>query len=174
MEQYGWMPGRYPAVIKSYDAIRRTCRVDITGLTTGGDVFPEAEIEYPVGDKSNHERWATEIEFLPNDTVWVSFIGGDPRYPIITGYRNPRAGNRQGWRKWHHENIEMIADGQVIVTAGSEITLKAPNVTINANKTRCTGDFHADGDVTAGAISLKEHKHDGVRSGDSLTGKPKG
>ena len=56
--------------------MRRICRLEIPGLTDGADTLPEAEIEYPVGD-----------------TVWVAFIGGDPRYPIITGSRNPQAGN---------------------------------------------------------------------------------
>ena len=61
---YGLMQGRYPAIVRSYDQARRTCRVEIPGLTDGADTLPEAEIEYPVGD-----------------TVWIAFIGGDPRYP---------------------------------------------------------------------------------------------
>ena len=43
--EYGLMPGRYPAIVKTYSQARRTCRVEIPGLTDGGDVLPEAEIE---------------------------------------------------------------------------------------------------------------------------------
>ncbi|MBH2020063.1 MAG: hypothetical protein I8H91_11075 [Burkholderiales bacterium] len=48
MSEYGAMPGRYPAIVKTYNAARRTCRVEIPGLTEGGDVLPEAELEYPL------------------------------------------------------------------------------------------------------------------------------
>ena len=68
---YGLMPGRYPAIVKSYNQARRTCRIEIPGLTDGGDVLPEAEIEYPIGDKSRVGANETEIEITPGDTVWV-------------------------------------------------------------------------------------------------------
>ncbi len=122
--EYGLMPGRYPAIVKTYNQARRTCRVEIPGLTDGGDVLPEAEIEYPIGDKSRAGQYETEIEILAGDTVWVSFIGGDPRYPIITGYRNPQAGNSVDWRRWHHKNIEHIADQLMIELAGGDIRNK--------------------------------------------------
>lgn len=58
-------------------------------------------------------------------------------------------------------------NGNIDIKTAGTVTVDAPNV-------RITGDLHVDGDVTAGNISLRNHKHDGVRSGDSLTGKPKG
>jgi len=136
---YGLLPGRYPAVVRSYDQARRTCRIEIPGLTDGADVFPEAEIEYPIGDKSRSGANATELEISAGDTVWVSFIGGDPRYPVITGYRNPQSGNSANWRRWHHANIEMLADGTIrlavgsseIVMTGSGIKLKADRIDLN-------------------------------------------
>jgi len=127
MDKYGYMPGRYPAVVRSYDQQRRTCRVEMPDLTEGGDVLPEAEIEYSIGDKSRLGQYETEIEILPGDTVWISFIGGDSRYPIITGYRNPQAGNSVDWRRWHHENIEFLANVLINALAGSDIRLKAGN-----------------------------------------------
>jgi len=57
---YGLMPGRYPAIVRSYNQARRTCRVEIPGLTDGADVLPEAEIEYPIGDKSRAGANTTE------------------------------------------------------------------------------------------------------------------
>jgi len=128
---YGLMPGRYPAIVKSYNQARRTCRIEIPGLTDGGDVLPEAEIEYPIGDKSRAGTNTTEIEITPGDTVWVAFIGGDPRYPIITGYRNPQSGNSADWRRWHHANIELIADAEMrLVVGGTSVVITPAGITI--------------------------------------------
>ena len=130
---YGLMPGRYPAIVRSYNQARRTCRVEIPGLTDGADVLPEAEIEYPIGDKSRAGANTTEIEMLAGDTVWVAFLAGDPRYPIITGYRNPQAGNSADLRRWHHANMELLADGTMRLAVGpSEIILTPDGIVINA------------------------------------------
>lgn len=138
----GNLAGRYPAIVNSYDAARRTCRVNIPGISSGGDINIEAEIEYPLGDKSRAGKWNTEIEIFAGDTVWVDFIGGDPSYPVITGYRNPQIGNGSEWRRWHHKNIELNADKSMIVKAGESIlaiadksvTIKAgESILINAN-----------------------------------------
>lgn len=133
--QYGILPGRYPAVVRSYDKAKRTCRIEIPGLTDGADVLPEAEIEYAIGDKSAHDTYPTEIEILPGDTVWISFIGGDPRYPIITGYRNPQSGNVSDWRRIHHPNIEFLADGTIRLKVGSsEILMTADSIKLTAGR----------------------------------------
>jgi len=153
---YGLMPGRYPAIVKTYSQARRTCRVEIPGLTDGGDVMPEAEIEYPIGDKSRAGANATEIEITPGDTVWIAFIGGDPRYPIITGYRNPQTGNSTDWRRWHHANMELLADtlmrliagGDVLIKSGTHVTVQAPSITLDAPETTCTGNLTVDGKLT--------------------------
>ena len=129
--EYGLMPGRYPAIVKTYNQARRTCRIEIPGLTDGGDVLPEAEIEYPIGDKSRAGTNTTEIEITPGDTVWVAFIGGDPRYPIITGCRNPQSGNSADWRRWHHANIELIADAEMrLVVGGTSVVITPDGITI--------------------------------------------
>jgi hypothetical protein len=132
-ESYGLLPGRYPAIVRAYDAPARLCRVEIPGLTDGGDVLPLAEIEYSIGDKSRNGANATEIEIAPGDTVWVAFIGGDARYPVITGYRNPQVGNSIDWRRWHHVNVELLADGTMRLAVGaSEIVLTPGNITISS------------------------------------------
>ena len=128
---YGLMPGRYPAIVRSYNQARRTCRVEIPGLTAGADVLPEAEIEYPIGDKARAGANTTEIEMLAGDTVWVAVLAGDPRYPIITGYRNPQAGNSADWRRWHHANIELVADAEMrLVVGGTRVVIKPDGITI--------------------------------------------
>jgi hypothetical protein len=130
---YGFWPGRYPAIVKEYDAAKRTCRVEIPGVTDGGDVFPIAEIEYPIGDKTKAGAHCSEIEILVGDTVWISFIGGDARYPIITGWRNPETGNGIDWRRWHHKNIEILGDDKIRIAVGqSEIILMPSNIYINS------------------------------------------
>lgn len=154
--EYGLMPGRYPAIVKTYNQARRTCRIEIPGLTDGGDVLPEAEIEYPIGDKSRAGTNTTEIEITPGDTVWVAFIGGDPRYPIITGYRNPQSGNSADWRRWHHANMELLADtlmkliagGDVLIKSGTHVTVQAPSITLDAPQTTCTGKLTVNGLLT--------------------------
>ncbi len=118
MTEYGSMPGRYPAIVRTYNQARRTCRIEIPGLTDGGEVLPEAEIEYPIGDKARMGQYETELEILPGDTVWISFIGGDPRYPIITGYRNPQTGNSADWRRYHHKNSEVLTDEMMHFESG--------------------------------------------------------
>lgn len=161
MNEYGLMPGRYPAVVVSYDWQKRTCRIEIPGLTDGGDVMPEAEIEYPIGDKSRLGNYTTEIEIWPGDTVWVAFIGGDPRYPVITGYRNPHAGNSGDWRRWHHKNIELSADTNIVIQAGGSVTIKAGSVLIESDS------------LTHNGVNVGDtHIHGGVLPGPSDTSTP--
>ena len=149
---YGLMPGRYPAVVKEYLAAKRACRIEIPGITDGYDVLPEAEIEYPIGDKSKSGAHSTEIEIVPGDTVWIAFIGGDPRYPIITGWRNPQTGNSVNWRRWHHANVEILADavmrliagGDMLLKSDTKITVEAPQVIVNCE----TAEVNASSSVT--------------------------
>lgn len=179
MREYGVLPGRYPAIVDSYDAAKRTCRVSIPGVTDGGDVLPEAEIEYPIGDKSLSGPHATEIEIVRGDTVWISFIGGDPRYPVITGWRNPQAGNGVDWRRWHHANIEIMADvlmrlvsgGDMLAKSETAVTVDAPETTITGNLT-VLGSVTISGDgVTHGGVNIgKTHKHGDVAAGAAVSG----
>lgn len=184
----GYLPGIYPAMVTEYLQARRTCRVEIPGLTDGGDVMPEAEIEYSIGDKSRDGTNTTEIEILPGDPVWVAFMGGDSRYPVVTGYRNPRAGNSAGWRRWHHANMELLADqvmryiagGDFLIQSGTQVTVKAPKVLIDSPETETTGNLTVGGNatfnggkVTHGGKNIgKDHKHTGVQSGSAQSGPP--
>lgn len=134
----GLLHGKWPAVIQSYDPGTRQCIISIDGQTNGGDDGLQAEIEYPIGDKSRHGT-QTEIEILAGDLVWVEFIQGDPRAPLITGWRNPTIGNSSGWRRYHHKNIQLLADDEmrlesgksVHIEAGDSILLKVGGSTIN-------------------------------------------
>lgn len=107
--------GLWPGVVSSYNPSSRTCRVEIPGVTDGSDVRPEAVFMNPLGDNAA----STEIRIQPGDPVWLMFEGGDPRFPIITGYRTPRSGNPVGWRRWHHANIQLTADSEFLITVGA-------------------------------------------------------
>lgn len=138
----GLIVGKWPAVVVSYDKDSRECRVSVPGITDGGDEALLAEIEYPVGDKSKAGEFSTDILMLPGDTVWVEFLGGDPRYPIITGHRNPQTGNGTDWRRFHQANIELLAQQvmnmiaqNMLLDAGQTMVLKAPVIQIQGGST---------------------------------------
>lgn len=126
-------PGLYPGIVRGYDPDTRMMPVEIPGITDGATQLPLAEIQYSIGDKSANSAHDTEIEILASDLVWIMFENGDERYPIITGYRNPRSGNPSGTRRWHHANIELNADTQVHVIAGDNMVIDTKTLTINAS-----------------------------------------
>lgn len=132
------MQGKWPGIIRKFDTVARQYRVEIPGVTDGADVLPLAEMEYPIGDKSKHEKFATEIEILEGDKVWLEFERGDPRYPIITGYRNDRSVNSTEWRRWHHANIELNAgtdgSGDIYLKAGARVHIVAPTIFAECEK----------------------------------------
>lgn len=161
----------YPAIIRKVDRDRREVRVEIPPYTDGAGELPIAEICYPIGDDSRD----TEIRLVEGREVWVSFIAGDPRRPLITGFRNPNVGNVVGMRRWNHDSFEINADQVFTVNAGTKIALvvggssliitagaiqqlaKAlgieATVTIKGAATQTGGDFTSDG------ISVQHHKH---------------
>ena len=120
----GLLYGKWPAIVTAYNAVTRECHIAIEGQTNGGEDHLLAEIEYPIGDKSRHATM-TEIEILVGDMVWVEFIQGDPRAPLITGWRNPIVGNSLGWRRWHHKNVQTLADDDMRLDSGKTIHIEA-------------------------------------------------
>lgn len=113
--------GKWPGIVREYVRDRREIRVEIPGITDGAEELPLAQIEYAIGDKSRH----TEVRILEGDEVWLEFQCGDPRYPIITGWRCPNVGNVTMYRRWHHENIESDADQTQKHTSGTTYTIEA-------------------------------------------------
>lgn len=149
------LPSLWPGEVASYNAQRRTCRVRIPGITDGSDLLPEAVFCNPLGDRAD----VTEIRMDAGDPVWLMFEGGDPRFPIITGYRTPREGNPAGWRRWRHANIEISADGV--------LRINAQTVEINANV------VISGGGVTHNGTNIGDsHTHPGITPGPASTGGP--
>lgn len=150
------LPSLWPGVVVSYDRAERTARVSIPGVTDGTDTLPEAVFSNPLGDRAD----ITEIRIDAGDAVWLMFEGGDPRFPIITGYRTPRAGNPIDWRRWRHANMELTADGV--------LRLNATTVQINADAVQI-----ASGSLTHNGTNVGDtHTHSGITSGPASTGTP--
>lgn len=154
---------KYPAVVMSYDANTRLAKIKLEPLDDGADTQLEAELCYPLGDKSN-----TAIEVLAGDFVWVEFEQGDPRYPIIVGYRNKRTGNDDLTRRYHHHgNFEILADNLIkikgnvkVIVESATVEVIATTVNVTASNTNInslvniTGNTSITGNLAvAGAIS---------------------
>ena len=154
---------KYPAVVMSYDANTRLAKIKLEPLDDGADTQLDAELLYPLGDKSN-----TAIEVLAGDFVWVEFEQGDPRYPIIVGYRNKRIGNDDLTRRYHHHgNFEILADNLIkikgnvkVIVESATVEVIATTVNVTASNTNITslvnitGNTSITGNLTvAGAIS---------------------
>jgi len=161
---------KYPAVVVSYDGGTRLAKVKLEPLDEGADTALDAELLYPLGDKSN-----TAIEVLANDFVWVEFEAGDPRYPIIVGYRNKREGNDDTTRRYHHHgsfeiladniikikgDVKVIVESQTVEVTAPTVTVTATTVTVTATNTNITSLVNITGNTSitgnlavAGAIS---------------------
>lgn len=178
-----------PGFVESYNAATRRCRVSIPGVTDGAEVFPEAMLSYPIGDKSEH----TDIRILAGDRVWLDFVNGDPRFPIITGFRPKETDNAVDWRRLHHANIELQADDDVSVIAGGTVTIDAAGqvaiegatITLRGTTITLDGAVTVTGALTwqagmtgTGAATVNgknvgsTHTHAGVQTGGGNTGAP--
>lgn len=84
--------------------------------------------------------------------------------------------------------VEVAAGGDITATTTGSMTINAPAITLNGNVTingnlsqgmgedggtaTMLGPVNVTNDVTASGISVKNHTHSGVQSGNSNTGKP--
>lgn len=147
------LPSRWPGEVVSYDTARRVCRVRIPGITDGSTEFPEATIEQPIGDKSEH----TEIRILPGDRVWLAFECSDVRFPIVTGFRAKETGNETAYRRFHHANIELTADGVLRLNAA---TIEINGATTINGATAINGSVATVGTLTNNTKAVgSTHKH---------------
>jgi hypothetical protein len=156
----------YPATVKSYDANTRTVRIEIPPLTYGAQTLPEAVICYGIGDKADH----TEIRILAGDKVWVQFINGDARFPMVIGYRAPETNNANEWRKFHHANFRFDAiTGEFVINAAGQVRIEsasAINIIAKTAINLTAPAINISGAVTIVGGSLT---HNGKNVGDSHT-----
>lgn len=184
----GLILGRWPGVVSSYNPATRECTVLVPGMTNGAAAEYPAEISYPVGDKSKAGEFSTDILMLPGDDVWLEFIGGDSRYPVIVGQRNAKIGNGTGWRRLHQANMELLATHVMNLIAGGVITIKSDVlVKIDAPETQTTGNLTVGGGLSVEggggkassingsfAIQGDELTHNGSNIGSTHTHKEQG
>ena len=174
--------GNYtPGFVESYDAATRRARVRIPGVTDGAEKFPEAELCYPLGDKSEH----TEIRVQAGDRVWLDFVNGDARFPIVTGFRPKSSDNALQWRRWHSENIELQADndikifatgGKIEVLSNGQTKLTASEVLIVAPVIKLQGPVQAlqglavTGTLTNNGVNVgSTHRHTELGDGNAVS-----
>lgn len=111
----------YPAIVREYDREARQCRVEIPGLTDGAEALPLAECLQPLGDRTTQN----EIRIVAGDEVFIQFLQGDQRFPIIVGFRAKNTGNSVGTRHFEQDNINTEADQTQTHTAGTTYTIEA-------------------------------------------------
>lgn len=169
--------GIYPAIIEEYlGGDSRMVMVNVPGLTDGM-THAEAVLSVPVGDRPE----LTEQRILAADKCWVQFQGGDPRYPVVTGYRTPETGSQEGWRRWAHTNIETAADEESNHTAATYTITATDSITftVGGSSFQLTSSGFAlvgavtqtGGDITSDGISVQSHTH--LENGQgSQTAKP--
>jgi len=63
------------------------------------------------------------------------------------------------------------AQGAVTVVSPASVTVDSPTTTVTGNL-QVNGNIHSDGDTVAGAVSLQNHVHSGVRGGPDKSGPP--
>lgn len=111
--------GKYPAVIHSYNEAAKRCMIEIPGMTDGS--YIEAELSFPLSDSSTH----TSLRILEGDLCWIEFVGGDPKFPLITGFRPKNSGSVVDYRRFHHKHFETDADETQKHTAGTTYRIEA-------------------------------------------------
>lgn len=146
------LPSLVPGFVESVEDNResRIIRVSFSPYTDGASEWPEAQMCYPMGDDSDN----TEIRIVTGKPVWLAFLGGDPRCPIIMGARPIQSGNEQSTRRWNHDNFELNADQDYTLNAGQTITLQAGqqiNLVVGGSTVTVTPDSVS---IKSGTINL--------------------
>jgi phage gp45-like len=109
---------------------------------------------------------------LPGADAFVAFPMGDRSGGVViaTGDRRYRLQSLAAGEVALYDDL-----GHIVKLSRSGISIDGGghNLTIaNTPKVTIAGDLEATGDVKAGTVSLKQHKHTGVSTGAALTGVP--
>lgn len=160
------------AKILSYNAIARTAKVHIHGMTDGASEGLTATFAYPVGDSDQD----TEREILTGEDVYVFFENGEDSRPVIAFFSSHGEEPVVDIRRIRQENIELLAKSQVYIEA-PEVRIKAKLILEgdfeHQGNQETTGKITATVDVVAANVSVKSHPHSKVRSGTDDSGPPK-
>lgn len=102
----------------------------------------------------------------PEHATWLDAEAGRHVYRHASGVRHVIQADST-------VRVEHPSGATVTIAADGKVTVKAiATLTVDTPKAVFTGDVEAAGDVKAGTISLKTHKHGGVQVGGQQTGQP--
>ena len=97
------------------------------------------------------------------------------KHHFSDGFVELRPFNKNAVFSYYSTGLE-IKNGNTYIHLNDDGTIEISNgnakINMNGDTIAITGNVTATGDVTAGTISLKNHKHSGVSSGSSNTGTP--
>ena len=137
-------PFFHPAKLVSYDAVNRTAKVAIAGLTDGLSEGITAMLAYPIGD----DDLDTERELLAGADVWVFFEQGDVSMPVVAFYRRHGQGLATvDVRRIRQENIEILARASITLDAKDFIDIRAKTINIDADMINVTAETNFKGAI---------------------------
>lgn len=137
-------PFFHPAKLVSYDAVNRTAKVAIAGLTDGLSEGITAMLAYPIGD----DDLDTERELLAGADVWVFFEQGDTSMPVVAFYRRHGQGRAvTNIRRIRQENIEILARASITLDAKDFIDIRAKTINIDADMINVTAETNFKGAI---------------------------
>ena len=164
---------------------KEACQRLQIGLLAGEQKSAVEHVE-PYGFTSHAHRGAE---------VLAAFFGGDRSHGVVITVADRRyrlKGLKEGEVAIFDDvgqKVWLTREG-ILIESAKRITGRAPEALWDVQKSTFTGDviiqkgvavaegctvsgsIHADGDVTAGSISLQNHVHSGVQGGPSNTGGP--
>lgn len=172
-----------PGVIVDYNGETATVRPALDKLLANGEVLAAPQIvqvpvHWPTGDNG---RAIISTPLKPGDSVtlhfscrsmenWLSGADGapdDPRqFDLTDCFASPNL--RPGRGRADTENVSVqYNNASLKITPAGTILMSASAVMIDSTVT-------VTGDVIAGGVSLRTHRHTGVEPGSSTSGGPTG
>lgn len=150
------------------------------------------------GDISDWIPWTTEragpvrnwkpprpgeqvVVLAPHGDLSQAFVGqslyrekypvpGTSKYQDVTTY--PDGSSVSFDTRTNTLTVNVAGNGIVNINCKNATVTATTQIKLDTPKVKVTGDVEADGDVKAGSISLKNHKHGGVSAGGAQTGTP--
>jgi phage baseplate assembly protein gpV len=140
-----------------------------------GNILTE-ELPFFASSAGGTKSWSppsvgeTVVVFSPSGEINIGFV----LCGIYTN-ANPANSNSPSKTKTTFSDGNSIeydtATHTLTVVSGSNVTVNCPQVNLNGSVS-VSGSVTVSGDVTAGGISLKTHKHGGVKAGGDQSGTP--
>lgn len=133
--------------------------------------------EFEIRELPSMQTYGLASSPHPDCDVMVFAVSGDGSNSIVVGSNDQRyrpKGLSVGEVRIYNSagTTIQIKGGEVTITAGSKVTVTTPEVVMTGKLTVAGDVVSTGGDVKAGSVSLKNHRHTGVQGGSSLSGIP--